>query len=579
MSAETEQIKERLNIADVIGEHVKLKRAGASFKGLCPFHGEKTPSFVVTPARGSWHCFGCGEGGDVFTFVEKIEGIDFVGALKLLADRAGVQLPDYKPNVENHRQRLFDVLDAARMFYHEILMNQKAGKKAKEYLLDRGVTEDTMKLFSIGYAPHGWDVTQNWLMKKGYTLEEIISAGIAGAGQSGKSFNRFRGRIMFPVDDVQGRTVAFGGRIVPWHETGNEGKYVNSPETALYEKRRTMYNLSRAKKILRKQPCIVVEGYMDVVMMVQSGVENVVATSGTAMTEDHVALIKRFTDVMIAAFDGDSAGFKATISATQSALAGGMHVSTVTFPDGVDPADIAKEHPKQIKELFSKTRPLMEVLVERLGTGTVEQREQALSALVPLLKVVKNPIEQGSMIEQVAQLLKVSELKIAELVTQQEVVAPPSTPILPEQPAPSTPITGDTRLEQQALGMLLYAPSVRAELFAGIQPEYFLDPICQTVYKELQRSHERDPHFHERASSEIISGLDTSVQSFVTGIEARAEELISTSNASLEEEARFLMRSLQKRFLRERLVTLQSDVSADALLQFQGVAQELAAME
>jgi DNA primase len=154
MSAETEQIKERLNIADVIGEHVKLKRAGASFKGLCPFHTEKSPSFVVTPARGSWHCFGCGEGGDVFTFVEKIEGIDFVGALKLLADRAGVQLPDYKPSVENHRQRLFDALDAARMFYHEILMNQKAGQKVKQYLVDRGVTEDTMKLFFIGYA-HG----------------------------------------------------------------------------------------------------------------------------------------------------------------------------------------------------------------------------------------------------------------------------------------------------------------------------------------------------------------------------------------------------------------------------------------
>lgn len=579
MSAETEQIKERLNIADVIGEHVKLKRAGASFKGLCPFHTEKSPSFIVTPARGSWHCFGCGEGGDVFTFVEKIEGIDFVSTLKLLADRAGVQLPDYKPSVENHRQRLFDVLDASRMFYHEILMNQKAGAKAKQYLLERGVTEETMKLFSIGYAPHAWGVAQAWLIKKGYTVQEMISAGLVGQRDGGKPFDRFRGRIMFPIDDLQGRTVAFGGRIVPWHETGNEGKYVNSPETALYEKRRIMYNLSRAKKVLRKSPCIVVEGYMDVVMMVQSGIENVVATSGTAMTEDHVALMKRFTNTMIAAFDGDSAGWKATISATQAALAGGMHVSTITFPDGVDPADIAKDRPQEVVQLFTQTRPLMEVLVERLGVGTSEQREQALTALVPLLRLVNNPIEQGAMIEQVAQLLKVPELKISDLVAQQEIVAPVIVAPVEQVREDIKVSSPDTRLEQGVLGILLCAPAVREELMAGIKEEYFLDPICKTVYKELQRSHDADQAFHERASSELITMLGPEYQSFAIGVESRAQELISTSNISLTEEARFLMRSLQKRFLRERLLSLQEDVSPDALQQFQGVAQELAAME
>lgn len=579
MSAETEQIKERLNIADVIGEHVKLKRAGASFKGLCPFHTEKSPSFIVTPARGSWHCFGCGEGGDVFTFVEKIEGIDFVGALKLLADRAGVQLPDYKPNVENHRQRLFDVLDASRMFYHEILMNQKAGQKAKQYLLDRGVTEETMKLFSIGYAPHAWGVAQEWLIKKGYTVQEMISAGLVGARDGGKPFDRFRGRIMFPIDDMQGRTVAFGGRIVPWHETGNEGKYVNSPETALYEKRRVMYNLSRAKKVLRKSPCIVVEGYMDVVMMVQSGIENVVATSGTAMTEDHVALMKRFTNTMIAAFDGDSAGWKATIAATQAALAGGMHVSTITFPDGVDPADIAKDRPQEVVQLFTQTRPLMEVLVERLGGGTPEQREQALTALVPLLRLVHNPIEQGAMIEQVAQLLKVPEVRISDLVAQQEIIAPVIVAPVEQIREDIQVSNPDTRLEQGVLGILLCAPAVREELMAGIKEEYFLDPFCKTVYKELQRSHEADQAFHERASSELIAMIGEEYHSFAIGVESRAQELISTSNISLTEEARFLMRSLQKRFLRERLLSLQEDVSPDALQQFQGVAQELAAME
>lgn len=577
MSTETEQIKERINIADIVGEHVKLRRAGQNFKGLCPFHSEKTPSFIVTPSRGSWHCFGCGEGGDVFSFVEKIEGVDFVGALKLLADRAGVVLPDYKPQTENHRQRLFDVLDAARRFYHEILMNQKAGEKARKYLLDRGVTEDTMKRFSIGYAPHAWGVVQNWLLKKGYTLDEMIAAGLVGAGSSGKSFDRFRGRIMFPIDDMQGRTVAFGGRIVPWHETGNEGKYVNSPETMLYEKRRVMYNLSRAKKVLRNNVCIVVEGYMDVVMMVQVGIEHVVATSGTAMTEDHVALLKRFTDQMIAAFDGDAAGWKATIAATQAALAGGMRVSTVIMPDGVDPADVAKDRPQDVAGLFSAPRSLVEVLVGRLGSGTPEQRQQALDALVPLLQMVKNPIEQGAMIEQAARLIKVPEGRIRELVAQYEassgiVFAPVAVTSAPGAPR-------GEELDRQLIGIFLASAPVRPEVLTSISWEYFLDPVCQEVYKEIQRSHEHDPSFHGRPSTEIISTIDERHHSFLTGVESQAQERIATSTSSPQEEARFLLRSMQKRFLRNQLMALQGDVSAQALTEFQGIARQLAEIE
>jgi DNA primase len=407
MSLETEQIKERINIADVIGEHVKLKSAGQSMKGLCPFHGEKTPSFIVTPRKASWHCFGCGEGGDVFSFVQKIEGIDFPTALKLLADRAGVTLPERRPQVENHRQRLFDLLAATARFYHEILMNQKAGERAKQYVAERGITEKTMQEFMVGYGPHAWDTLSKWLQKKGFTTEEMVAAGVVGKADSGKLFDRFRGRIIFPVLDLQGRVVAFGGRIVPWHETGNEGKYVNSPETALYEKRRTVYNLSRAKKVLRGgQACVVVEGYMDVVMLVQAGIEHVVATSGTAFTQEHVDILKRFTNTLHFAFDGDGAGWKATIAATQSALASGMNVDTIVLPDEKDPADIAKENPEGVQEIFKQTKPLMEVLVDRIGVGSTAQREQALDALIPLLRLVKNPIVQGGMVEQVAQLLK-----------------------------------------------------------------------------------------------------------------------------------------------------------------------------
>jgi DNA primase len=223
VSEETEHIKERLNVADVVGEYVNLKQAGQSFKGLCPFHNEKTPSFIVSPHRGTWYCFGaCGEGGDIFSFIQKIEGIDFPAALKMLAQRAGVELKGRDVQTSSRRQRLFDLLAAASAMYHEILMRQGAGQKAKAYLAKRGVEEKSMELFQLGYAPDSWDILQRWLQQKGYTDEEMMAAGLVGRSARGRLYSRFRGRIMFPITDTQGRVVAFGGRITPWHETGNE---------------------------------------------------------------------------------------------------------------------------------------------------------------------------------------------------------------------------------------------------------------------------------------------------------------------------------------------------------------------
>ncbi|MDA1169140.1 MAG: DNA primase [bacterium] len=536
MSLETEKIKERINIADVIGEHVKLKAAGQSLKGLCPFHAEKTPSFIVTPRKASWHCFGCSLGGDVFSFVQQIEGIDFPAALKLLADRAGVKLPDRRPENESHRQRLFRLLASTAQLYHEILMNQKAGERAKQYMLERGVQEKTMQEFSIGYSPHAWDTVSTWLRKKGYTNEEMISAGVVGTSGAGKLFDRFRGRIIFPVLDLQARVIAFGGRIVPWHETGNEGKYVNSPETALYEKRRTVYNLSRAKKVLRGgNACVVVEGYMDVVMLVQSGVENVVATSGTALTEEHVELLKRFTNTLHFAFDGDSAGWKATINATQSALSTGMSVDTIVLPEGKDPADIAKESPQRIQEVLGHTKPLMEVLVSRIGAGTSSEKEQALAALVPLLRLVKNPIMQGTMVEHLARLLRTPEAQIISLIGQNETVFTP--PAFPEQlglPA-----------EHQLLGLLLAYPQLQAAYLASVREEFFVDQIAREVYNEMKRTDTSHGDIQEK------------YRSFCIALQSRVEEGIKTSSFSPEQEIQTIIRLLERRLIVSQMKELQ----------------------
>lgn len=567
MSRETEQIKERLNIADVISEYVKLKQAGQSMKGLCPFHQEKTPSFIVTPRKGSWHCFGCQKGGDVISFIQEIEGLEFPAALKLLADRAGVQLPDYKPQLENRRQRLYDLLATTARLYHEILMNQKAGAQAKKYLIDRGLMEKTMEEFTIGYAPHSWDTLSMWLKKKGYTEEEMVAAGMVGMKDKGGTFDRFRGRIMFPVSDTQGRIVAFGGRIVPWHETGNEGKYVNSPETALYEKRRTVYNLSRAKRHLKSStPCIVVEGYMDVVMLVQSGVENVVATSGTAMTDDHVALIGRFTNVLHLAFDGDAAGWKATIAATSAALAGGMRVETIVFADGVDPADLVKDNPDAVKGALAATRPLVDVLVERIGAGSPQQREQALAALLPLLRIVRNPIEQGAMVDRVSRLLKIPDRQIVELMQRES-----ASPAIVRASAPvQEEVLEDSReamLERQLLGVLLAHPEMLASDAASLSGDLFLDPMCRQVYNEIQRTQQSS------------NGLPEQYQSFLVALQARAEELAATSSFSPQEEVRTMVRALHRRYIRTQLHRLAQEGSPGALLEFQTELTKLAEID
>ncbi len=564
MSAETEQIKERIDIGDIVGEYVKLKRSGQSLKGLCPFHSEKTPSFIVTPSRGSWHCFGCNEGGDVFSFVQKIEGLEFPAALKLLADRAGVQLESRRGSVrtESRRQRLFDLLEAASRFYQEILLNMKAGERAKQYLAERGVLEETMKAFAIGYAPHSWDALHTWLAKQGFTDDEIVASGLSGRNNRGGTFDRFRGRIMFPIRDVQGRVVAFGGRIVPWHETGNEGKYVNSPETALYEKRRVVYNLSRAKKSLRASGhCIVVEGYMDVVMMVQAGVEHVVATSGTAFTQEHVDLLKRFINTLHFAFDGDAAGWKATIAATQAALASGVRVETILMPDGIDPADLAKDSPERLREALQKTRPLVEVLIEKIGAGSSGQKEEALAALVPLLRTVSNPIMQGAMIEQVADSLKVPERRIRTLIEEE-----PASPLIVQKAERASEAgqsaRGGTSFEYEALGMLLAYPDLQASYLPRLRDEIFLDESARGVYNEIQRIHGSQQAPQEQYASLCIA------------LAARAQERMATSAFSPSEEMHALVRLLERQYLLRKLKDLQQRPE-----EFAAALQELAEID
>lgn len=542
-------------------------------------------SYVAT----SFAVANCGEGGDVFSFIQKIEGLDFPGALKMLAERAGVQLKTHSPASSNRRQRLFDLLSLSAKLYHEILMRQAPGKKAQEYLTQRGVRPETMALFQIGYAPDSWDLLQKWLKKHNFTEEEMIASGMIGRSARGKLFDRFRGRIMFPITDTQGRIVAFGGRIVPWHETGNEGKYVNSPETALYEKRRTVYNLANAKKGLRQnQPCLVVEGYMDVVMLVQAGVENVVATSGTAFTDDHIKQLSRFTNMLHFAFDADTAGWKATVAATHAALASGMKVATVVLPAGKDPADlVVSSTTDEVKVAMSNTRSLIAVLLDQLksSSSSISQEDQ-LAALLPLVRDVRNPILQGAMVQDVSDILHIPEVRVLDMVAEAPRIAPAQVQEAQVVAQVSPEVSRHVLSEHQLLGLAILDLGVRQTIFPHLQEDFLLDPSSQKLYNFLQRMSAREESFFSLSTRDLIGALDAELIALAEAIRTRGEELLETTSNTPIQEGRLLLRSLQRRSLKNRLLKMQQELTrpgdrdrAAALKQFQALAEELARID
>jgi DNA primase len=308
-----DEVKLKLDIVQVISEYVPLKKAGRNYKSACPFHSEKDPSFFVFPERQSWHCFGaCGTGGDIFSFIMKKEGVDFGQALRLLATKAGVTLIEqagHRREAESHeRESLFEINEAAASYYHHLLLTASSAKAANDYITGRGISADTIKDFQIGYAPEGWDTIKQLLQGKGYTEAELLTAGSLVEGESKNRYDRFRNRLMFPIRNIQGKVTGFGGRALD----DSLPKYLNSPQTPVFDKSSSLYGIDRAKTYIRQQDrAVIVEGYMDVLAAHQYGYKNVVASMGTAMTDKQLAILKGLTRNLVLALDADAAGEEA----------------------------------------------------------------------------------------------------------------------------------------------------------------------------------------------------------------------------------------------------------------------------
>ena len=478
MNDNVQQIKERLNIVDVLSGYLRLTKAGVNYKALCPFHNEKTPSFMVSPPRQAWHCFGCGEGGDIFTFIEKIESVEFIEALKILAEKAGVILEHVDPKLRTEKDRMYEICEKAAQFFTQELNNPNANI-ISDYLHRRGFKDKTIGEWRLGYAPDSWDALLLFLWKYGYRENEIEKSGLAikglPAGRQGEKWHdRFRNRLMFPIFNVSGRVVAFSGRLMseiihPKTEREDSGKYINSPESVLFNKSRILYGLDRAKTEIRKaNQAILVEGQMDMLLSWQDGIKNVIAASGTALTEDHLMILHRLTENLILAFDMDDAGFRATKRGIDLAGGLGFNISVLELGVGKDPADFVKDNPGELIKIIQNARPIMSYyfnqVFQKFDVNKIDGKKIIAITLLSEIKRLPSAIERSSWIRELSLKLSVSERDLEEEMSKIELQnANNFQRKSAENPSLSTSKTRKEILSERLLALLLKAPELVKE--------------------------------------------------------------------------------------------------------------------
>jgi len=420
---QVEEIKSRLSILEIIQDFVQLKKAGTNYKGLCPFHSEKTGSFMVSPSKQIWHCFGCGVGGDVFEFIKLIENVEFAEALKILADRAGVELK--KPTVEQiqvgkKKDSLFEINFQASKYFQKVLWETNAGSEALAYLRKRGLTDQTIKNWQLGFAPDDFHYLENYLAKS-FDKKDIEMAGLIIRKDDGTYFDRFHDRVMFTIQNVHGQVVGFTGRLL--HDKPNTGKYVNSPETPIYNKSQIIYGLYQGKNAVRKlDQAILVEGNMDVVSCHQAGFAQTVATSGTALTETQLNVLARFTQNLVFAFDSDTAGSNATKRALEMALNAGFNVKIIQLGEAKDPDEMIKRGigiwAKAVDGACNYVDYFFDLIFRQRNAELVEEKREITKELAPLIFRINDPVTKAHYIRKLSKGVNVAESAIWDIINK-----------------------------------------------------------------------------------------------------------------------------------------------------------------
>ncbi len=503
-------IKDRIDVVTLISEYVPLKPAGANWKGVCPFHREKSPSFMAHREKQIWHCFGCGKGGDIFSFLQEAESMSFGEALRVLAERAGVTLTK-QSGVErggdrDERSRLREILTLSQHFFEKVLHESKAAQPARAYIERRGVTPETAAQFHLGYIPDGsvWTTLTDFLTKKrGYTLEECVAAGVTKKHtESGRYYDVFRGRVLFPIWDMQGGIVGFTGRLL--QEQEGVGKYLNTPETVLFDKGHIVYALNLAKQAAKEAGFfVVVEGQMDVISCHQAGMRNVVAASGTALTAAHVAMLKRFAPQVRMAFDADAAGERAAKRGIDIAIEAGLDVRVIRIPEGAgkDPDECIKKDPKVWEQAVADSQPVFAYYIDRYVTPAVRkdpnQLRDAGELLARELARVRDPIVYDFWSQRIATALGVSGDAIANKVKQLQATAHPSAARAPSAPvqvtvAPAQPRTRYALLSEYVLCLLVHTPALHSRV--PLDARWFFGEEDRALYNAIAGGYTHDRH-------------------------------------------------------------------------------------
>jgi DNA primase len=509
-----DEVKQRLDIVDTISSYVQLRKAGRNYKGLCPFHSEKTPSFVVFPDTQTWHCFGvCGTGGDILQFVMQREGIEFGEALRMLAERAGVvlhPLDDVALEERDEAERLRAANVAAADYYHRQLLDSSAAAVARAYLERRGVTRATCDAFQLGYAPDEWHALENALVRAKHTPQDLAKAGLTTVGEGGNVYDRFRGRLMFPIRDAQGRVIGFGARVLD----DSLPKYINTPTTSLFDKGSVLYGIDLARESIRQSgTVIIVEGYMDVIIPYQCGVTNLVACMGTALTDAHIKVLKRITKTLIFALDPDQAGLRAVERGVEVAREGlerkvvpvisarGMvryedqlnaQIKVLTLPDKMDPDELILHDRQRWDRLLAEAKPVadyfLELVISQVDLTTAAGKREAADRLLPVFAAMDSAVERAHYVQRLALRLRVAEDELFTQVSRlRDGLSSRSAVRRPAAPAPKSAGRQAFGLEERCLALLWRDSSLLPVLVsvASLDAEVFSDSRNRVCFETL----------------------------------------------------------------------------------------------
>ena len=582
-----DEIKERLDIAEVVSQYVPLQKSGRNFKARCPFHTEKTPSFFVFPERGTWHCFGsCATGGDVFSFVMKKEGIDFSEALRLLAERAGVALPSRKRerSEEARAERLYGAMEAAALFYHRTLREAASAEAARRHLAHRGISADTIERFQLGYSPDARDALRAHLAERGYSPDELTAAGLIVAREDGGWRDMFRNRLMIPIASEKGRVIGFGARALG----DGTPKYMNSPQSALFDKSGSLFGLDRAREAIREQGLvIIVEGYMDALIAHQYGFANVVASMGTSLTRRHVDLVKRLTRNIALALDADAAGDEATLRGLEvarhalsepvaaaerdflgdtSKVKGSLKV--ICLPRGKDPDEVIREDPQQWQALVGGAVPVMDYLfqaaIAAVDLSHEAGKSQAVAELLPLISKIDDWVERELYLKRLSHLVGVDEKTLAgELARRRATARERPTPRAKRAEATVAARALRHPVEEYCLSLLLQNPEL-GESGEAIPPEHFLGTENRELYLAWRGC---------RDINELRSTVDEGLHEHLDRLASR--ELPPSDGKGLKAAFAECTRRLEEQRLR-RLMAIEEVLITEA--ESEGKAEEVQAL-